>query len=867
MLQCRVMATDPEHGPTRNEVDIVEEADEESFPASDAPARTVVVGIGGPATKPTAVSTDRPPARKRAVEAVTSEPVAPGWPGIPARWTSSAKSGVGTSVSRDSRVWFTLSHGILNEIYYPRVDHACTRDLGFIVTDGHTYFSEEKRDAQSHTTQAAPGIPAYRIHNTDADGRYRIEKEILTDPWRDVVLQRVRFVPLEGTLADFHLYVLLAPHLANAGAGNTGWTGDYKGTPMLFAAREHYALALACSAPWLARSVGFVGVSDGWQQLQADKRLIHCYERAENGNVALTGEIDLASCGGTFVMTLGFGPTTMEAGQHALITLLEDFDETEAEYVRAWRRWHARLVDGVPAKLRTDLYQISASVLRIHESKRVEGGIIASLSIPWGFSKPDDDLGGYHLLWPRDLVETAGGFVAIGAHEHVRRVLRYLQVTQESDGHWSQNMWLDGTPYWHGIQMDETALPILLVDLAARDGVIDAAGRAALWPMVRRAATFIVRNGPVSSQDRWEEEPGYSPFTIATEIAALLVAADLAEAASNTAAADYLRETADAWNASIDRWLYVEGTELAHLHGVDGYYVRVAQPDRGDAASPSHGYVPIKNRPPDEASGPAALMVSLDALAFVRFGLRTPDDPRILNTTKVIDATLKVETPCGPVWHRYQGDGYGEHADGSPYDGTGIGRAWPLLTGERAHYELAAGRRPAAEALARAMETIAGHAGLLPEQVWDSADIPDRELFIGHPSGSAMPLVWAHAEYLKLCRSLFDGRIFDQPPQTVARYLVQQTTSDRVTWRFNNKLRTMPANSTLRVETLAPAVVHWSVDGWRSPRDTETRDTTLGVHVADLATGELSSGDCVDLTFYWPESGGWEDVNFLVRVE
>jgi glucoamylase len=352
------------------------------------------------------VITDSKPVQEVARGAAQSEPFAPGWPGSHARWTSSAKSGIGTAVSRDSRVWFTLSHGILNEIYYPRVDHACTRDLGFIVTDGEAYFSEEKRDARSDTVQVAPGIPAYRIHNTAADGRYRIEKEILTDPWRDVVLQRVRFVPLQGKLADFRLYVLLAPHLANRGGGNTAWVGDYKGTPMLFAARDHCALALASSTPWFGRSVGFVGVSDGWQELHAHKRLNHAYERAENGNVAITGEIDLASCNGTFVMALGFGPTAMEAGQHALITLLEDFDETQAEYVRQWRAWHARLADGVPPSLRTPLYKISAAVLRIHESKRVEGGIIASLSIPWGFSKPDDDLGGYHLVWPRDLVET-----------------------------------------------------------------------------------------------------------------------------------------------------------------------------------------------------------------------------------------------------------------------------------------------------------------------------------------------------------------------------------------------------------------------------------------------------------------------------
>jgi glucoamylase len=792
---------------------------------------------------------------------------APGWPGLPARWTSSAKNGVGTSVSRDSRVWFTLSHGILNEIYYPRVDSACTRDLGFIVTDGRSYFSEEKQHARSETSQVQAGIPAYRLRNTAVDGRYRIDKEILTDPWRDVVLQRVRFVPLHGSLADFRLHVLLAPHLANRGGGNTAWAGDYKGTPMLLAEREHHALALASSAPWLARSAGFVGASDGWQELRANKRLLRTYVRAENGNVALTGEIGLEASNGTFVLALGFGPTAMEAGQHSLISLLEDFDETQIEYIRAWKAWHARLEGGVPAQARTPLYHISAAVLRTHESKRVEGGIIASLSIPWGFSKPDDDLGGYHLAWPRDLVEIAGGFIAIGAHEHVRRVLRYLQVTQEPDGHWSQNMWLDGRPYWQGIQMDETALPILLVDLAARNGILDAWGKNALWPMVRKAAVSLARNGPVSPQDRWEEEPGYAPFTIATEIAALLVAADLANAASNTVAAEYLRETADAWNASIERWLYVAGTELAALHGVDGYYVRVAQPDHADASSPCHGFVPIKNRPPDQATGPAALMVSLDSLAFVRFGLRAPDDARIVNTVKVIDATLKVDTPRGPAWHRYQGDAYGEHPDGEPYNGTGVGRAWPLLTGERAHYELAAGRRDVAQRLARAMETFAGESGLLPEQVWDSVDIPDCELFIGHPTGGAMPLAWAHAEYLKLSRSLHDGEIFDRPPQTVERYLQNKTTSHLVTWRFNNKVRAMPPGKVLRLETLAPALVHWSSDGWRTTRDETTRDTTLGMHVADLPTEHLCQGARIDLTFYWPEADRWEGADYLVCIE
>src|SRR5512142_362079 len=224
----------------------------------------------------------------------------------------------------------------------------------------------------------------------------------------------------------------------------------------------------------------------------------------------------------------------------------------------------------------------------------------------------------------------------------------------------------------------------------------------------------------------------------------------------------------------------------------------------------------VKNVESSMASSLASHLVSPDALALVRFGLRTADDPRMLDTVKVIDALLKVETPQGPIWHRYNGDGYGEHADGEPFDGTGIGRVWPLLTGERAHFELAAGQSGEARRLQTALESFAGAEGLLPEQIWDGPDMPDRELFFGRPSGSAMPLVWAHAEYVKLLRSLHDGRVFDMPPQTVQRYLVEQTESPCVVWRFNHKIRSLPAGKILRVETLAPAVIHWSDDDWNT---------------------------------------------------
>lgn len=234
---------------------------------------------------------------------------------------------------------------------------------------------------------------------------------------------------------------------------------------------------------------------------------------------------------------------------------------------------------------------------------------------------------------------------------------------------------------------------------------------------------------------------------------------------------------------------------------------------------------------------------------------------------KVIDALLKVETPYGPAWRRYLDDLYGEHKDGAPFDGNGVGRAWPLLTGERAHYELAAGRKEMAEQLLRTLAGFANEGGMIPEQIWEASDIPERELFFGRPSGSAMPLVWAHAEYLKLCRSLHEGQVFDTPPQTVQRYVIEKTGSPYMIWRFNHKCRTLTVGKTLRVEVLAPALVHWSTDSWQTLHDIETSDTGLGVYVADLPTAALLTGSRVDFTFYWPETSQWEQVDFAVMAE
>jgi glucoamylase len=790
--------------------------------------------------------------------------IAPGHPGIPPRWTSSAKSGVGTAISGLSHVWFTVSHGIVNEVYYPRIDQANTRDLGLLIADGSQFFSEEKRDTTCEILPLAQGVPGYRLTNTCNQGRYRIEKVIVTEPLRDVLLQRVRFEALQGRLSEYQVYALLAPHIGNAGYGNTGWSGEYKGVPMLFAQRGDTALALACSLPFTLMSCGYAGVSDGWQDLHQHKRMLWSYRRAPDGNIALTGAIDVARCAGTFVLALAFGRNAAEAGQRARAALLEDFDVVVERYQRGWQEYQAQCLDlGQIGESGFNTYRVSTAVLKTHEEKSFRGGMIASLSIPWGLAKGDDDLGGYHLAWPRDLVESAGGLLAAGDTGGARQTLRYLMSTQEAAGSWPQNMWLDGTPYWSGIQMDETAFPILLADALRRMNGLD---RLDPWPMVRRAASFLVCNGPVTQQDRWEEDGGYSPFTLAVEIAALLAAADFADLAGEADVARYLRDTADTWNDCIDSWTYVSDTDLARQHGVAGYYVRIAPVEVSDASSPAGGFVPIKNRPPSASSEPCASIVSPDALALVRFGLRAADDPRIADTVTIIDALLKTETATGPVWHRYNDDGYGEHEDGSPFDGTGVGRGWPLLVGERAHYELARGAEHEARRLCQVMAGQSSRGGLIPEQIWDVADIPQRELFNGRPAGSAMPLVWAHAEYIKLVRSLRDGRVFDTPPQTVQRYQVEKVPAKLAFWRFNHKCRRMPVGKVLRVEVLAAATVRWSLDDEQTVHENQTTDTRLGTHFVDLPTQRLPAGRRVRFTFFWPGAKSWEGEEFEITI-
>ncbi len=774
---------------------------------------------------------------------------AKGGPGAQSRWSSGAKTLVGTSTSSRSRIWFTINNGALAEVYHPDVDQANTRSVHFLVTGTDGFFSNELWDAEHHVEWLAPGAPGCRVETKCKHGRYLLSKEIVTDPLRDVLLLRVTFKPAEGQ--DLRLYLTANAHIGDQGSDNHAWANAYKGVPMLFACRGHVAMALACDPAPKAQSVGFAGTTDALTLLAKGKPL-PVANSAETGNVVLTAEIDLGASLATgpqtgqagassFLVALALGSEAAEAGQQARAGLLDDFGKIRDLFLQGWHEKQstfAEVKDLSGEKL--DMYRVSTAVLETHQSKRFPGGFVASLSLPWGFARTDKDVSGYHVVWPRDLVETAMGKFASGDARTARSTLFYLSCTQSEDGGWSQNMWLDGTPKLNAIQMDGIALPILLADKLRRDDALDGYNPRT---MMRAATLFVLRHGPFTQQDRWETTPGYSPYTMAVQVAALLVGADWLDLRGESGQAQFLRETADAWNDSIDELTYVRGTKLAKRHGVDGYYVRMTPPERIETRGPGRQKILLPNHPFGRRHKVAVEVVSPDALALVRFGVRAANDPRMRNTVKVIDETLRYDTSTGPTWKRSTFDGYGEPPDGSPFKKSGVGRGWPLLSGERGHYEIAAGNAGYALELLKTMARQTSECGMLPEQVWDAEDIPARDLFNGHPAGSGMPLVWAHAEYIKLLRSLHANTIWDAVPQTIARYVDSRHPAGFQIWRPNQRRGYVTAGKDLRIDLPGPATFSWRQE--RRERQMPTTDSGIGLHSVTLPLSGMAVGTVV----------------------
>ncbi len=791
---------------------------------------------------------------------------APGRPGLPPTWTSSRKDAVGTALG-PSRVWFTVGHGIVNEVYWPHVDRPQVRDLGFLVADDLGFWAEAKRLPDRRVEWLAPDVPAVRVEVRHE--RFRLRLRVCTDHARDVLLVEAT---LEPATTDLRLYPLLAPHLGRSGADNTARLVGTTVGPAIVADRRPYALALVADPAPERGSVGFVGVSDGWQDFARNGRLTWTYGSAEGGNVA--GILEIRSAGRPIRLALGFGERPAQALVTAIASLEEPFEAHWRRYAASWRgrrlagtaarRTAPPRFAGVPKRV-VDGYERSIAVIRAHEDRVTRGAIAASLSIPWGDT--GDDPGGYHLIWSRDLVEAAGALLAAGDLEAAARTFTYLAASQRPDGSWPQNQWIDGTAYWRGAQLDEIAFPVLLARGLRDAGALELRDRRPplvdpelVARTVRRAMTAIARNGPATGQDRWEEDAGLAPATLGPVIAALVAGAVFLDERAATAAL----ELADDWNASLERWTYAPGSPLARRLGLAGTYVRIA-PANVLVGAPLDAPVAVKNRPAPADRISAVEMISPDVLALVRFGLRDPHDPRIVETLAAVDATLRTETPAGPVWRRYTGDGYGETEDGGPFRGVGVGRGWPLLTGERGHYVVAAGGD--ARPYLVAMAAMAGEAGLIPEQVWDAPPRPELGLVPGQATGSARPLVWAHAEFVKLYRSILAGAPVDRPTAVLERWGGRPPTTTRRAWRLAYPIPSIERGATLRIELLEPALVHLSTDGWTTVRDVPARDTGLGLWIVDLDASAIGDAEAIVFTVYWTGSERWEGRDFCVRVQ
>jgi glucan 1,4-alpha-glucosidase len=656
-----------------------------------------------------------------------------GAPGATPYWTSGDKQGLGTSTTRASHVWFTIGNGALNEVYYPAVDKANTRDLELIVTDGKTFTDFETLDTIHSVEVPDPAALSFRQTNLARSGRYQISKTYVTDPARDALLIRVQMKILKPG-PPLHLWVHYDPSLNNCGIHGTASIQGHillSNTPQSRLPLDptnagstggDVSSALMAEPRFIANSSGFAGVSDGWNSLKTEHTLTARYQRADDGNVAQVAELPQSfSCGDEVVLSLGFGETDQQAISTATAALKKGFARSAHEYAEGWHQYIAGLRR--PAHKYQRQFQMAAMVLRAHEDKLHPGAFAASLTVPQGNTSDATAaaVGGYHVVWSRDLYHVATALLAMGDRAAALRGLSYLFNTQQRpDGSFPQNSWLNGKPWWTSLQLDDVSFPIV------HAWQLNQTDSATYQHPIRTAANFIVQHGPVTPEERWEEMSGYSPSTIAAEIAGLICAADIARRNGDTASANLWNRTADAWARQVDTW-----TVTTTGHYGPRYFIRLSPngvPNSGEK-------MVLKN---DAGTWDEREIVDGGILKLVRLGIRPPNDAVIADSVKVVDSVIGVDTPEGPGWYRYTHDGYGEHANGEPYDGSGIGRLWPLLTGERGEYELANGRD--VTPYFDTMEKMAGQGLVLSEQVWDRAEQPEPWLQFGKPTGSANPL-------------------------------------------------------------------------------------------------------------------------------
>jgi glucoamylase len=748
-----------------------------------------------------------------AAAAAAQEAAAPDGPGALSHFDRARKDCLGTARNRTSKVWYTVANGVLSDVYFPTIDNTNVETLQYVVTDGASFTDLQTRDTSYTVRPLDPSGMSCRVTTTADSGRYRIVTDYAADPGRDALLLRVRFEPLAP--GDLRLYLRFDPTVNGDGGGGGGNGGADTGTvdtatghpvPVAIdtvtatnAANRDYArpvfAALDASTPFTEVSNGFAGAgSDGLTQLDRDRALTAAYTDAATGNLVQTARVDL-SAGRELTLALGFGTSQRQAVDTAGAALRTGFGRALLRHALGWAAYDATLVPpplsfpglgGATAAELRRVYYLSANVLKASEGKTFPGAIVASLASPWGQAVSAGDpnntyFGSYREVFARDLYETFTGLLLAGDRATARATVRFLFERQQlADGSMPRNSLVNGklAPDSFGIQLDEVTYPILM---AWQAGLTD---RAFWRDHVKRAADFAVSHGPSFGSERWEEQGGFSPSTIAAEIAGLVAAADIADRNGDRAAARVYRGVADDFQRSVKGWTVTSNGPKSP----DPYFIRLSKtgdPDADIDYNVGNGGPTLDQRE----------VIDAGFLELPRLGLLRADDPDVLRSLAVVDADIRRDTASGPGWHRYTGDGYGDRdSDGRPWapSGQGNGHLWPALAGERAEHHLSLGDRTTASRLADAMRRTASGYGLIPEQSWENPDLPPsrfgtppEEASIGFTNGkavgSASPLTWSAAQYVRLVRDVAAGRLLEQPANTVRRYVTNQQQATTLT--------------------------------------------------------------------------------------
>lgn len=738
---------------------------------------------------------------------------APDGPGALSHFDVARKDCLGTARNTTSKVWFTVANGVLSDVFYPTNDNTNVESLQYIVTDGNSFTDLQTRDTTYTVEALSSRALDCRVTSTAKSGKYRIITDYLTDPSHNTVVMHTRFQPVVGNVSTYKLYVIFNPSLNGNGGGDIGNGGPDSGTVdtstkhrvliasdtnvATNAANRTYAVpvfsALDAVPSFRAVTNGFVGAaSDPLVQLDSSHSLSTLYSGALSGNLVQGAQVDL-SLGGQFTLALGFGTSQAEALAAAEGTLRIPFILLRAGYELGWLVYDLRLnapgrLSGMTAaQLNTlvDEYFLSANLLKAAEDKAFPGALQAGPATPWGQAIPAGDpnntyIGSYREVFARDLYEQWTGLMADGDLTTARNAVNFLFLKQQlPDGSMPRNSLTNGmaAPDSFGTQLDECAYPIIMAHQLGMTG-------ASLYQNhIKPAANFVASHGPAFGAERWEEQGGYSPSTIAAEIAGLIAAADIAHANHDDSSAALWRGIADDWQRSVKDWTVTTNGPLF----TQPYFIRLSKTGDPNAAisyNVGNGGPTLDQR----------TVIDQGFLELVRLGILPASDSAVANSLSVVDATIRTDTASGPGWHRYNGDGYGEDATGIPWAsfGQGAGHIWPVLAGERAEYAIARGDLGSAVQLLSTMQKGASGVGLIPEQDWELPDLAASPFGAdptfasigfqnGQPTGSSAPLYWAAGQYVRLMRNIAANDILERPANTYNRYVAHQVAATTLT--------------------------------------------------------------------------------------